>query len=62
MEEDLGATFEIICLASNIRKVCGILNILLSFLKKIDERKTHNMLVLMLDLRFKSLWLVSSFW
>jgi hypothetical protein len=63
MEEDLGATFEIICLASNIRKeVCGILNSFLSFLKKIDERKTHNMLALMLDLRFKSLCLVSSFW
>jgi hypothetical protein len=62
MEEDLGATFELICLASNIRtKVCGVLNSFLSFLKKINERKTHNMLALMLDLRFKSLHLVFSF-
>jgi hypothetical protein len=62
MEEDLGATFELICLASNIRKeVCGVLNSFLSFLKKIDERKTHNILALMLDLKLKSPRLVSFF-
>jgi hypothetical protein len=48
-------------LASNIRKeVCEVLNSFLSFLKKFDKR-THNMLVLMLDTRLKSLRLVSSF-
>jgi hypothetical protein len=30
-------------------------------LKKFDERKAHNMLALMLDSRFKSLCLMSSF-
>jgi hypothetical protein len=53
---------ELICLASNIKKeVCGVLDSFLSFLKKFDERKTHNMLALMLDSRFKNLCLVSSF-
>ncbi len=62
MEEDFDVAFELIYLALNIRKeVCGIFNSFLSFLKKFDERKTHNMLVLMLDPRFKSFQLVSSF-
>ncbi len=40
MEKDLGATFELIFLASNSRKeVCEVLNNFLSFLKKIDEKK-----------------------
>jgi hypothetical protein len=56
-------SLELICLASNIRKeVCEVLDIFLSFLKKFDERKTHNMLILiLLDPRFKSFHLVSSF-
>jgi len=62
MEEDFSVAFELICLASNIRKeVCGVLNSFLSFLKKFNKRKTHNMLVLMLDTRLKSFRLVSSF-
>jgi hypothetical protein len=63
MEEDFGVALELICLASNIRKeVCEVLDIFLSFLKKFDERKTHNMLILiLLDPRFKSFHLVSSF-
>jgi len=53
---------ELICLASNIRKeVCGVVDSFFSFLKKFDERKSHNMLILMLDLRFKSFSLMSSF-
>jgi hypothetical protein len=53
MEEDFGVALEFICLVSNIRKkVCGVLDSFLSFLKKFDERKTHNMLVLMLDPRW----------
>ncbi len=52
---------ELICLASNVRKeVCGVLNSFLSFWKKFDKR-THNMLALMLDTRLKSFRLVSSF-
>jgi hypothetical protein len=48
-------------LAFNIkREVCGILDGFLSFLKKYEANKTHNMLSLMLEPRFKSLRLVSS--
>jgi hypothetical protein len=53
MEEDSNVAFELICLASNIRKkVCEVLDSFLSFLKNFDERKTHNMLALLLDSRF----------
>jgi len=63
MEEDFGVVLELICLASNIRKeVYKVLDIFPSFLKKFDERKAHNMLTLiLLDPRFKSFHLVSSF-
>ncbi len=62
MEEDFGAALELICLASNIRKeVCGVLDNFLSFLKKFDEWKAHNMLVLMFNPKFKSFHLVFSF-
>jgi len=54
MEEDFNVAFELICLASNIRKeVCGVINSFLSFSKKFDERKIHYMLALMLDTRLK---------
>ncbi len=62
MEEDSNVTLELISLSFNIKKeVCGVLNSFFSFLKKIDEKKAHNMLTLMLGPRFKSLWLVSFF-
>jgi hypothetical protein len=62
MEEDFNVAFELICLASNIRKeVCGVINSFLSFLKKFDKRKIHYMLALTLDTRLKILRLVSSF-
>jgi len=62
MEEDSSVTFELICLTSNIRKeVCEVLDNFLSSLKKFDERKTHNMLALLLDSKFKNLCLVSFF-
>jgi hypothetical protein len=32
--------------------IYGVLDSFLSFLKKFDERKTHNLLALMLDPRF----------
>jgi len=61
MEEDFSVALELICLAFNIRKeVCGVLNSFLSFLKFFDKR-TPNMLALMLDTKLKSLRLVSSF-
>ncbi len=54
MEEDFVVALELICLASNIRIFfCGVLDIFLSFLKKFDESKTHNMLTpILLDPRF----------
>jgi hypothetical protein len=53
MEKFFSVALELICLASNIRKdVCGVLNSFLSFLKKFDERKSYNMLALMLNPRF----------
>jgi hypothetical protein len=59
---DSRITFELFLFTSNIkRKVCGVLDFLFSFLKKFEKRKVHNMLSLMLDLKFKSLHLVSSF-
>jgi hypothetical protein len=62
MEEDFNVTPKLICLACNIRKeVCGVLDSFLSFLKKFDERKTHNMLALMLDPIFKSFHLMFYF-
>jgi hypothetical protein len=48
-------------LASNIRReVCGVLDDFLSFFKKYERNKTHSIMFLMLDPRFKSLRLVSS--
>ncbi len=62
MEKDFGVALELICLASNIRReVCGILDSFLSFLKKFDDRKTHNMLAQMLNTRFKNLCLMFFF-
>jgi hypothetical protein len=47
-------------LASNIKKkVVQVLDFFLS-LKKYEEKKVHNMLLLMLDSRLKTLHLVSS--
>jgi hypothetical protein len=62
MKEDSNVALEFICLTSNIRKeVCEGLDSFLSFLKKFDERKTHNMLALLLNSRFKNLCFVSTF-
>jgi hypothetical protein len=62
MEKDYSMTLELICFASNIKKeVCIVLNYFLSFLKKYEEKRTHNMLSLMLDLRFENLHLISFF-
>ncbi len=62
MEEDSSVALELICLASNIRKeACAVLDSFLSFLKKFDEKKTHHMLALMLDLWFWSLCLMYFF-
>jgi hypothetical protein len=55
MEEDSNVALELICLTFNIRtEVCIELDSFFSFLKKYEEKKTHNMLSLMLDPMFKS--------
>jgi hypothetical protein len=61
MEEDGNVVYELLCLASNIKKeIIKVLDSFLSFLKKYEKRKAHDMLSLMLDPRFKTLHLVSS--
>jgi hypothetical protein len=62
MEEESIIVDVLISFASNIRKeICVVLEFFLSLLRKFEKKKTHNMLSLMLDLRFKSFCFVSSF-
>jgi len=52
--DDFVVAHELSLFASNIKKeVCCVLNGFLSFVKKCVGNKTHNMLSLMLDFRFK---------
>ncbi len=61
MEED-GVVVELNLLASNFkREVYNVLEAFISFLKKFDERKTHNMLALMLNMRYENLQIVFTF-
>jgi len=61
MEDDGNVVYKLSCLTSNIKKeVIQVLDFFLSFLKKYEERKAHNMLSLMLDPRLKTLCLLSS--
>jgi hypothetical protein len=43
------------------REVCDVLDFSLLFWTKYENRKTHNMIFLMLDPRFKNLHTLSSF-
>jgi len=62
MEDDSIIYDELFLLASNIRKeVINVLGSFLSFLNKYEYKKVHNMIFLMLDPRFKSLRILSSF-
>jgi len=62
INDDYGIAFGWFLFASNIRrKVCGVVDSFLSFLRKFEKRKVQNMLSLMLDPRFKNLHLVSYF-
>jgi len=55
MDDDLIVVDELDLLACNIKKeVCGVLHSFVSFLKKYENRKSHNMVFLMLYLKFKS--------
>jgi len=60
MDDDGKVILELFLLASNINKeVVGILNSFLTFLRIYEEKKTYNILLLMLDPRFKGLCLMS---
>jgi hypothetical protein len=62
MEDDSIISNELSWLASNIRReVINVLDSFLLVLKKDENRKAHNLIFLMLDLRFKSFCIISSF-
>ncbi len=62
MEDDSIIFDELSLLTFKIRReVINVLNYFLSFLKKNENRKVHNMIFLMLNPRFKSFRIVSSF-
>jgi len=62
MDDDSIINDELSLLDSNIRrKIINVLDSFLSFLKVYDKRKGHNMTSLMLNPRYKSLRITSSF-
>jgi hypothetical protein len=62
VEDDSIIFYELFLLAFNIRKeVINVLDYFFSFLNKHENRKVHNMIFLMLNLRLKSLRIIFSF-
>jgi hypothetical protein len=62
MEDNSIISNELFLLPFNIRReVINVLDYFLSFLKKYENMKAHNMISLMLDLRFKRHHIISSF-
>jgi hypothetical protein len=62
MDEDSIVSDKLSLLVSNIKKeVINVLDFVLSFLKVYDKIKAHNMFFFMLDPRYKSLCIISSF-
>lgn len=62
MKDDMVVALGLSVLASNMKKkICDVLDGFFFILTKYDKKKTHKMLFLMLDSRFKSFRLVSSF-
>jgi hypothetical protein len=62
IDDDFSIILELSLFAWNIkREVCSVLKKFLFRKKRFEERKVHNMLSLMLNLRFKSFHLISSF-
>jgi hypothetical protein len=60
MEDDMSMNLELAMFSSNVREqVCDILDGFLLFLMKYEKKKTHNILFLMLNPRFKNFKLVS---
>jgi hypothetical protein len=61
IDDDFGIVFEFSLFTSNIkREICGVLDPFLFLKRRFEERKAHNM-SLMLNPRFKTLCLVFSF-
>jgi hypothetical protein len=55
MKENFGMALELICLMSNIRnEVWWVLNSFFFLFENLMKEKTHNMLVLMLNPKFKN--------
>jgi hypothetical protein len=62
MDNNSIITDELYLLASNIkREVINVLDSFLSLLNVFDKKKTHNMISLILDPKYKSLHIVCSF-
>jgi hypothetical protein len=62
VDDYYGLDIELGIFAKNMKEeVIGVINSFLSFLTIYDEKLTHNMLVLMLEPRLKSLILIFSF-
>jgi hypothetical protein len=62
MDDDSIIIDELFLLAYNKkREVINVLDSFLSFLRKYDNRKAHNMVILMLDPKFKSFYIIFSF-
>jgi hypothetical protein len=59
IDDDYGIAFELSLFIFNIQKeVCDVLESFLSFSRKYEKKKIHNMSSLILDPKFKSLQLV----
>jgi hypothetical protein len=62
IEDGMAMVLELFMFAFNTRKqVCDVLDGFLSFPTKYEKKKTHNMLILMLNPRFESFKLATSF-
>jgi hypothetical protein len=62
MDDDNRLSLKLTIFASNIKlKLFGVLDFFLSFLRTYENKKTHNMLSLILHLRFKRFCPVSSY-
>jgi hypothetical protein len=60
-DDDCNLNIKLGTFANNIKKeIIGVIGSFISLLIRLDEKKTHNMLALMLDPIFKSLILISS--
>jgi hypothetical protein len=62
IDDDSNLDIELGTFARNVKKeVCGVIDFFLSFLKTHDVTRIHNILSLMLNLKFKIFKLISCF-